>query len=61
MKSKVYENQLQNTTHFKQKIYQVIKNLDVKLWRRVMVNLIERVHACKRSKDAHLWDIVFHS
>ena len=60
MKDKVYADPSQSTQELKEKIRAVIEEIELQMCENVMENFIKRTWSCKRSRQGHMNDIVFH-
>lgn len=61
IKARVYENKPQNIPELKEEIWEKLAELDAATCGRVIANFLDRVNACRRSRGAHMPDVVFHT
>ena len=60
MKDKVYTDAPQSIQELKEKIRAVIDEIEPQMCENVMGNFIKRAWTCKRIREGHINDIVFH-
>ena len=61
LKSLVYANKPRNINDLKEEIRRVVSEMEVETCRAVVVNFMNRIHACQRSRGGHMPDIMFHT
>lgn len=61
VKSRVYVNKPETLQHLKNNIRQVIAEIPPEMYEKVIANYLKRIDCCRRSRGAHLSDIIFHT
>jgi hypothetical protein len=61
IKSLVYVNKLRSLLDLKQEIQRVINELDGQVCENVICNFMNKVTACRASREGQMHDIVFHT